>query len=136
MFETFEDWFNDQGFENFKAHELIAYFKRTRNTYPPGEMWDNIVPALRVLDELRNVLEKPITITSSYRAPAYNSACGGAPNSQHLFFRAIDFQAKDTTPHECYKILMGWRDAGMFRGGLGLYSTFVHIDTRGWNATW
>jgi len=28
------------------------------------------------------------------------------------------------------------REEGLFRGGLGLYKTFIHLDTRGRNATW
>ena len=133
---TFEEWFNGWGFQNFKAHEFTRYFERNKNDYPPAEYWDRIVPALKMLDELRNVLQQPITITSSYRSPEYNESVGGAKYSQHLQFRALDFQAKNTTPHETYKILKEWRSSNMFRGGLGLYSTFVHIDTRGYNATW
>ena len=29
-----------------------------------------------------------------------------------------------------------WRDQGRFQGGIGLYPTFVHVDTRGTNADW
>jgi uncharacterized protein YcbK (DUF882 family) len=133
---TFEEWFDGWGFQNFKAHEFTHYFKRDKNTYPPAEYWDRIVPALKILDELRNVLGQPITITSSYRSPAYNDSVGGAEYSQHKEFRALDFQVKNTTPHEVMKILRAWRDAGMFKGGLGGYSSFTHIDTRGHNVSW
>jgi uncharacterized protein YcbK (DUF882 family) len=41
-------------------------------------------------------------------------------------------------PQQVYERLLEWRKSGKFTGGLGLYpsSGFVHIDTRGSNATW
>jgi len=77
-----------------------------------------------------------VRITSSYRSPEYNRAVGGAPLSQHKRFNAADLQCDGVTPHEVFKILEAWRWQGKFKGGLGQYPTFVHIDTRGSNATW
>lgn len=133
---TFEEWFSDQPIEFFRAEELTRLFKRRLNSYPPREYWPRIVPVLRVLDELRSVLDQPISINSAYRAKPYNDMVGSTDGSRHLQFDAIDFSVRYHTSHEVFKLLKEWRASGMFKGGLGLYRTFVHIDNRGYNATW
>lgn len=124
----------------FAPVEITSYGRRTKggaqNGLPPIDLWDNLVPTLWVLDQLRHALGKPITLTSIYRNQAYNAAVGGAALSQHKYNAACDFQVAGMTPREAFNALVGMRAAGSFLGGLGLYSTFVHIDTRGTNATW
>jgi len=134
--EDFVDWFNEQKFRNFKSHEFTNYFDRNLNTYPPKSKWKNIVPTLRVLDDLRDEIRMPIRITSSYRSNKYNDNCGGAPKSLHKEFKALDFQVTGANPSWLFSKLDRMRRQGEFEGGLGLYSTFVHVDTRGSNATW
>lgn len=134
--ESFEDYIDKQGFKHFKGAELARYFQRPKNTYPPRLLWPNFLPTLRIVDDLRQHLGKPIRITSSYRSPEYNASVGGAPKSQHKEFRAADIQCDGASPQEVYKVLHLWREQGRFSGGLGLYSTFVHVDTRGHNTDW
>jgi len=138
--ESFEMYIDRQGFKHFKGEELARYFRQVRggvmNSYPPSALWHRFLPTLQIVDGLREALGKPVRITSSYRSPAYNKAVGGAPMSQHKEFRAADIQVDGATPQEVYTLLKLWRDQGRFSGGLGLYSTFVHIDTRGTNADW
>ena len=139
---TFSDWFAAQRFRNFGAGEFTSYFARERkgvkNSLPPRRIWKNIVPVLRIVDELRDSFGKSCTILSSYRSPDYNKTVGGAPLSQHLEFKALDIAFDGISPQRVYDRLLEWRKAGKFIGGLGLYpsSGFVHIDTRGRNATW
>lgn len=124
----------------FAPQEITSYAERERNGakngLPPEVLWKNIVPTLWVLDQLRELFESPITLTSIYRNDAYNRAVGGATNSYHKRNQAIDFQVRDVSPVKVDQTLKEWRTVGVFRGGIGLYSTFVHIDTRGSNATW
>jgi N-acetylmuramoyl-L-alanine amidase len=140
--ESFNDWFAAQGFRHFTADEFTSYFDRERkgvkNSAPPRSLWKNIVPSLRIVDELRESFGKPCRILSSYRSPAYNKAVGGAPLSQHKEFTALDIAFDGVTLERVYERLIAWRKAGKFVGGLGLYpsSGFVHIDTRGRNSTW
>lgn len=127
--------------KHFSPVEITRYADRTtgrgvKNELPPQELWGNLVPTIRVLDELRAAIGKPIVLTSIYRGPAYNKAVGGVSGSQHLRNAAIDFQVRGMSPRAVYNRLLEMRRAGKFKGGLGLYSTFVHIDTRGVNATW
>ena len=139
---AFATWFNAQKFRHFTASEFESYFvaqrKGVTNSVPPQRLWKNIVPTLRIVDDLRESFVKPCTILSSYRSPDYNKAVGGVSSSQHLEFTALDITFDGISPQRVYDRLLEWRKAGKFTGGLGLYpsSGFVHIDTRGRNATW
>jgi N-acetylmuramoyl-L-alanine amidase len=139
---TFTTWFNAQKFCHFGASEFESYFVAQRrgvtNSVPPQRLWKNIVPTLRIVDDLRESFGKPCTILSSYRSSDYNKAVGGVGLSQHLEFRALDIAFDGVAPQQVYDRLIEWRKAGKFVGGLGIYPTsgFVHIDTRNSNATW
>lgn len=135
--QTFATWFDSQGFKNFSSGEFTSYFNRPRNSTPPASIWANIEPTLRIVDRLATQLGTKIQITSSYRSPTYNAGLKkAAKNSSHTRFMALDIQASGVSPSQVYNILKSWRNQGQFSGGLGLYSTFVHIDTRGSNAEW
>ena len=140
-YRTFEEYFYSLGIAHFTASEFTSYFHVHRrgvtNSEPPREMWGNIVPTIKIVDQLRSRLKVPIVILSSYRSPAYNRAIGdAAPKSLHMQFRALDIAVSGYSPRAVFEILSDWRNNGKFKGGLGLYNSFVHIDTRGSNATW
>ncbi len=136
----YRDFIRGLQLRHFSSRELIAQAHRHRgdvkNSLPPEELWPNIVPTLWVVDQVRRHLGRPITITSAYRSPEYNKAVGGALHSQHKSNTALDLIPHSTSPHKLFRALKALRDAGAFQGGLGLYSSFVHVDTRGRNATW
>ena len=139
--DTFKTWFDRHGFRHFKADEFTSYFeverRGVRNSPPPRELWMNIVPALRIVDQLREDIRRPVIILSSYRSPGYNKAIdGAATQSHHMKFQALDIAVSGHMPQEVHRRLSLMRGAGDFKGGLGLYNTFVHIDTRGHNASW
>lgn len=144
--ETFDSWFNRQGFHHFTGGEIARYFYRSKRNHttgelahngePPREIWVNVLPTMRLVDDLRRALGRPVRVTSSYRNKPYNDACGSTDGSLHRVFNALDIQADGATPHEVWSILKAWRKAGRFEGGLGLYPSFVHVDTRGYNADW
>lgn len=137
---TFEKFIDGHGFPNFKGSEFTWYWDSKRggikNTVPPQELWGNIIPTLHVLQFLRSKLKEPIFMHSTYRSPEYNKAIDGATMSQHTVFKAIDFTVRNYSPKQIHATLVRAREQGLFRGGLGLYQTFVHIDTRGKNADW
>lgn len=139
--ESFEAWFDRQGFRNFSASEFTSYFsvlrRGVRNSAPPRRLWHKIVPTLRIVDDLRDHFGRPCVILSSYRSPAYNSAINGAASkSFHMQFCALDIAFSGVAPSTVYAKLLEWRREGRFVGGLGKYNTFVHVDTRGYNANW
>lgn len=47
---------------------------------------------IEVLDPARELLGKPIVVTSGYRCSVLNTAVGGQPNSQHTKGEAADLQ--------------------------------------------
>lgn len=119
-----------------EAHVTKGHRGYQLNSDPPPDLWPNIIPALTVLDRLREASGGPVTLLSAYRGKAYNAVIGGASKSQHMEFSAIDFQSKVWSPRQCFDWLKRDRALGGFSGGLGSYNTFTHIDGRGVNATW
>lgn len=107
-----------------------------RNTHPPRKLWENIAATARVVDELRHRLGYPIRFLSVYRSPAYNGCISGAGGSMHMAYKAIDFVGSQGTPAQWAAELRAIRFRGLFHGGIGTYSSFVHVDTRGSNVDW
>lgn len=129
---------------HFKPHEFLVMGAQHhavgraqgKNTLPPEELWESVRSTALVLDKLRDALGASIRLSSVYRSPAYNALLSGAASgSMHMQFNAADFTCADGQgPVWWAKKLKGLRDAGLFEGGIGVYPTFVHLDTRGKNA--
>lgn len=83
------------------------------------------------LQTLRTRLGRPITINSAYRNPTHNKKVGGASNSQHLYGKAADIVVKGLTPQQ---VAAEAEKVGF--GGIGIYKTFVHLDTRPGKTRW
>ncbi|MGV1949302.1 N-acetylmuramidase domain-containing protein [Agrobacterium vitis] len=142
----FVAFFTGLGLKHFKPYELLTMGHQHSdpsspayglNTSPPRSLWPNIVETVKVLDELRDLVGAAITISSAYRSPAYNKAIAGAGGSQHMKFNALDFSVRSVSnPADWAAALKQLRANGRFKGGIGVYSTFVHVDTRGSNADW
>ena len=88
---------------------------------------------VNVLQKIRTHFGKSVTITSAYRTPTKNKACGGQTYSQHLYGKAADIKVKGVTPKKvaayAEKLLPN-------KGGIGVYSTFTHIDVRTTKSRW
>jgi len=119
---------------------LAPHFKtrgRTHNTLPPKTYWKKIGPTLKVIDKMVTRIGAPLReITSAYRSPRYNRAVGGKSRSYHMQNMACDIQFRGVSPYHVAYVAKQMRRQGYYKGGVGLYSSFVHIDTRGSNATW
>lgn len=110
---------------------------RISNEIPPRYMWKRIGATLKVIDRLAYELNSPVKeLLSVYRSPRYNRSCGGKSRSQHMENRAIDVKFSRASSYAAARKAKQMRDKGWFKGGLGTYSSFMHIDTRGSNATW
>ena len=93
-----------------------------------------------ILDEVRCKLG-PLRINSAYRCEDHNEMVGGAKESWHLprdgVAYAADITYVDSTKrHGAYmlRLYIELENAARRRGkayGLGLYESFVHLDTRG-----
>ncbi len=140
----FRDFMKPFGIVHFDPGEFLflgsAHFGngkgRGLNAAPPETLWANIIPTAQVLDKLRARLDAPIRITSAYRTREYNKAINGAEQSWHLQFRACDITADGIAPSRVADALARMRDEGDFRGGIGRYAGFTHVDTRGANQDW
>lgn len=87
---------------------------------------------VKVLEAIRSYFGKPITITSGYRTPAHNREVGGAKGSQHVKGTAADIKVKGIPTWA----VAGFLEANYRNCGIGYYSTWVHVDTRGYRALW
>ena len=89
---------------------------------------------LDLLEAIRSEAgDKAITINSGYRSPAHNKAVGGVSNSQHVKGTAADIVVEDTDPLTVGQIaeyILG------NRGGIGVYTTFTHVDVRANKSRW
>lgn len=85
-----------------------------------------------ILQSIRDYFCQPITITSAYRTPSHNAAVGGASSSQHVKGTAVDFKVQGVPPTAVASFIEKFFPVT----GCGLYSTFVHVDTRGYKVRW
>lgn len=119
---------------------LAPHFKTrgsTHNSLPPRYMWSNIAASLRVIDKMAARMRAPVDeLLSIYRSPQYNRAVRGRSRSQHMENRAIDVKFRGVSAWTVSAVARKLRDEGHFKGGVGRYSSFTHIDTRGSNADW
>lgn len=88
---------------------------------------------VRVLQKIRTHFGRAVTITSAYRTPTRNAAVGGTAYSQHLYGMAADIKVQGISP----KKVAAYAETIMpSRGGIGIYSTFTHIDVRDNRSRW
>ncbi len=106
--------------------QLSPHFWREEFACACGCGFDTVdCETLRICEEVRKFTGKPVTVTSGCRCSEHNKAIGGAAKSKHVEGRAADLQVED--PSAVYKYLDSkYPD----KYGFGLYTTFVHIDTR------
>ena len=101
----------------------------------PPKVLSNVVRTADNLQVLRDILGESITINSAYRCKTHNLAVGGVKTSQHTLGIATDLATKD--PESLYETIEHLIEKGTLKeGGLGIYNTFVHYDTRGNKARW
>jgi len=134
MLESLKNKLEYHQITNFTIDEITMGRK-----IPDNLLW-NILPTIRVLQELRSKYDKPIFIESSYRSPAYNKLVKGKKKSLHLDFNAFDFTIEDKEElRNLFLQLVIWDKEYHFKFlpkagsmGLGFYEKrFIHLDTRG-----
>lgn len=116
------------------AHFKLSEFKCKDGTAVPAKYYANCQKLMNLLEEIRAACgNRAITITSGYRTESYNKKVDGAKQSQHLYAAAADIKVSGMSAAEVYKLcdkLVG------SRGGVGKYSSFTHVDVRGYKSRW
>ena len=108
---------------------------------PPITEWPHIVQTLRYVNDYVVPTIGPVEAVSAYRNPALNVCAGGAPESAHKHYSAIDMvPLRQTTREELMRKLCAVhaRRGTDYSVGLGFYAFLrFHVDTtkyRRWGA--
>ena len=89
---------------------------------------------VKIADEIREKIGKPITVNSGLRCKTHNANVGGVSNSQHLLGKAADLGCPSGyTPTQMASIAEGIMGN---TGGIGIYPWGIHIDTRSAKSRW
>lgn len=137
--DALQKFLDDHGIRYFTAKEITWLPRLQKHVVPPPDLWGNIIPTLQLADAIRDEWGDAINVLSGYRTKSYNIAVGGALNSQHTHFRALDLTPKNGKLIPFFdlidRIVKRWRAEGN-QVGLGVYRSFNHIDvgykTRSW----
>jgi hypothetical protein len=107
---------------------------------PPTSEWPHIVQTLRYIHDYVIPAVGPVEPVSGYRNPSLNQCAGGAPESAHKTYSAIDLvPLRPITREELMKALcVSHSEHGApYNAGLGFYAYLrFHIDStkfRRWN---
>lgn len=116
------------------AVKLSANFKVSEFACKDGSDTVFISPRLVwLLQKIRDHFAKPVVIISAYRNDAYNKKVGGADYSQHKYGTAADIYISGISP----ATIAAYVETIMPNtGGIGIYSSFVHVDVRTARARW
>lgn len=115
---------NEKLSENFRVYEF-----RCRDGSDEVRISSETVAKLQAV---RDYFGRAVTINSGYRTPSHNKIIKGATNSQHVVGTACDIVVKGVPPAAVAAFL----EAKFPKSGIGLYGSFVHIDSRGYKSYW
>ena len=119
--------------KNFNLNE----FRCKDGTQVPENLLSNIQNLAQQLQVIRDHLGEPVYINSGYRTPSYNKKIGGVNESQHVNAKAADIKVKGKSPKQLAVEIEKLITEGKVKiGGIGIYPSFVHVDTRLKKARW
>ena len=111
--------------ENFRAREFDCQGTGCCSATPIDTL------LVQYLQQIRTHFGKPVYLTA-YRCKTHNARTpNAASNSYHVYGQAADFHIDGVDPAEIAKYA---ESIGI--KGIGLYDTFVHIDTRASKSFW
>lgn len=123
--KTYKKGDNQKIATNFRAREFDCQGKGCCTTTIVDER------LVEYLQKIRDHFGKPVYLTA-YRCKTHNTRTpNAAPNSYHVYGRAADFHIDGVAPAEIAKYA---ESIGI--KGIGLYDSFVHIDTRESKSFW
>ena len=91
---------------HFSLAELTHTDHRAFDNTPPPEVMPNLQRVALLMEQVRDVLARPIFVTSGYRNKQVNDAVGSKDTSQHRLGCAVDFKCAGLTPDEVVRTVI------------------------------
>lgn len=95
--------------EHFTIEEMTLSEYAARlgidNSPSPAALQNLKILCEKVLEPLRNVLQRPVIVTSGYRCELVNKGIGGSPTSQHMTGQAADIIVPGVQVFELFQII-------------------------------
>jgi len=114
---------------NFTLEELTASQTAVRKGFdntPNATEIANLVRVAALLEQVRALVKKPISVTSGFRSKQVNDAVGSKDTSQHRIGCAADFKVHGMTPKQvvelCVKSDIGYDQV------IEEFDSWVHIS--------
>ena len=108
---TFSDAAMRHGIDNTPNDEIVENLKRL---------------CALILEPVRDIVHKPVQVTSGYRSPLVNSLVGSKVTSQHIRGCAADIKVQGVTPDVLIKAIIG---AGLpYEQVILEFSSWVHVS--------
>jgi hypothetical protein len=92
--------------EHFSLEELTHTDHREFDNTPNDVELENLKRMAEFLEEVRELLGKPLLINSCYRSEQINNSVGSKSTSQHRVGCATDFRVNGMTPDEVVKAII------------------------------
>ena len=112
---------------HFKWSEFLWLPRWKIHALPDEEIYFNLITTAKKMQDIRDILQAPITITSGFRPQEYNTLIGGSKKSAHMLGLACDFQVTGITAKDTSKILLAHLDKLEIRMEDHL-GNWTHID--------
>lgn len=110
---------------NFTMAELSATDTGLANN-PTADVLPNLIKLTEtILQPLRDMLGKPVNVSSGYRSPEVNKRVGGEALSAHLTGRAADIWVEGMTPYQLAKFV---QDSGLPYDKVIQEPSWVHVQ--------
>lgn len=90
--------------KNFTLQELTVTSQKLDNT-PGVKELQNLKRMADTLQSVRDLVGRPVTVTSGYRSPAVNKAVGGSPTSAHAKGLAADISVAGMSATELARLI-------------------------------
>jgi hypothetical protein len=92
---------------NFTLAELSHTDHRELENVPNEAEIQNLYRLAQFLEQVRDLLARPIMVNSAFRSKAVNDAVGSKDTSQHRLGCAADIRVPGMTPDEVVRAIMG-----------------------------
>lgn len=114
--------------KHFKWKEALWLPQWGFHSLPTQDIALNIIETANRMDAIRNIIVKPIYVTSWYRPLAYNRLIGGAKSSYHTSGLAVDFIVKGYQSDAVRELLIDFLEKLEIRMEDLSGASWVHID--------